>query len=450
MSVLSDDRITLSTKLERIGDRAIRSADTVFNNIGHVINMDMLATIYQRSDHNKAVGIDGITKERYGTQLEQNLKRLVTRIRRGTYQPKPARITEIPKEDGSTRPLAISCFEDKLVQHAVSLILNKIYEPLFLPSSYGFRPGRNCHDALRALNRLTYGFGNGAVVEIDIRKYFNTIPHEVLHQCLRKKISDNRFLNLVDILIKSSIIENDKTVINMRGCPQGSIISPILANIYLHYVIDDWFNQIRQSHLQGKAELVRYADDMVFVFQRYEDAERFYAVLPKRLNKFGLEMHADKSQIIRSGHAAAVRAANAGNRLPTYRFLGFTCYWGKTLRGYWRLKYTSRSDRFSAKLKGLRKYLRDNLAARDTGYILKRVIQVLKGWLNYHAISDNERRVSAFIHRSMRLLFSWFNRRSQKRSMNWVKFRSLLNRIEFPKHWKVISMFPTSPKRAFK
>jgi RNA-directed DNA polymerase len=450
MSVHSKDRIAGSTKLERIGDRAKNDVETVFNNIGHVIDVGMLEVVYQQLDGNKAVGINGVTKEEYGTQLGRNLRRVVSAIRRGTYRPRPARVVEIPKEDGSTRPLAISCIEDKIVQQAVSMILGKIFEPQFLPCSYGFRPGLNCHDALKALNRHTYSFGDGAVVEIDIRKYFNTIPHAALHECLRKKISDQRFLKLIDVLIKSPLMEGDTEVENGCGCPQGSIISPILANIYLHYVIDEWFVQVRGSHLRGAAELVRYADDMVFIFQCTEDAARFYRALPKRLNKFGLEMHADKSQMISSGRAAAVRAANVRTKIPTYRFLGFTCYWGKSIKGSWRLKYTSCSDRFSEKLKGLRKFLRDHLNARNTGDIIKRVILVVKGWINYHSISDNQRRVGAFILRCERLLFNWFNRRSQKRSMNWDKFRRLLTRIGFPKSWKVTSMFPQSPKRAFK
>jgi RNA-directed DNA polymerase len=206
-----------------------------FNNLGHLINVELLRGIFKRLPAKKAVGIDGITKEKYGENLEENLTKLTLRIRKGTYGPKPARLIEIPKDDGSKRPLAISCFEDKLVQCAVNNILSAIYEPLFLPCSFGFRPGRNPHDALRALNRATFENQDGAIIEIDIRKCFNSIPYQELNELLRKKIHDRRFLGLIDALIKAPIEVEGKTQIPEKGCPQGSILSPTLANIFLHH-----------------------------------------------------------------------------------------------------------------------------------------------------------------------------------------------------------------------
>ncbi len=224
-------------------------------------------------------------------------------------------------------------------------------------------------------------------------------------------------------------------------CPQGSILSPTLSNIYLHEVVDDWFNQINQTHFKGKAEMVRYCDDMVFIFQRQDDANRFYHVLPKRLEKYGLTLHAEKSQLIPSGHMLALRANQQGKRLPTYKFLGFTCYWGKTRNGYWRLKFTSRQDRFTAKLKGLRNYLEEQLTTTNTAEVLSTVVKVLRGWINYHGISDNDRRVKGFIHKSKRILHMWFNRRGRKHPMNWETFSRILKRINFPESWKTVSMF---------
>ncbi len=263
MSVHSQDGNTWSTKLERIGEKSALNKQEVFNNLGHLMDAEMLKVLYQRLSGKKAVGIDGVRKEDYGKKLDENVTKLITKIRRGTYRPKPARITEIPKEDGSMRPLAICCFEDKLVQLAVSTILSKIYEPLFLKSSYGFRPGQSCHDALRALSNAAYRTADGAVVEVDIQKYFNTIPHDGLKQLLQAKISDRRFLRLIEVLISAPILERKQVSRNIRGCPQGSIISPILANVYLHHVIDEWFEAINRSHIKGGAEQVRYADDSV-------------------------------------------------------------------------------------------------------------------------------------------------------------------------------------------
>jgi len=442
MTVHSKDRASWLTKLERIGALSAGNKDLVFNNIGYLINADMLEEQYWQLNGKKAVGIDNVTKASYGEKLEENIHALIQSIRRGTYKPKPVRITEIPKENGSTRPLAISCLEDKLVQLAASTILSKIYEPLFLPCSYGFRPNRSCHDALRALNSAVFPNLNGSIVEIDIRKYFNTIPIKELMKFLQKKISDRRFLRLVEVLIKSPIKEGKQIIANTSGCPQGSIISPVLANIYLHYVIDEWFESIKDPHIYGRAELIRYADDMVFTFEKQSEAKRFYRVLPKRLAKFGLELHADKSQVLPAGCGCAQQADKQGRRIPTFNFLGFTCYWGKSKnRKFWRLKYMSRRDRLTTKLKGLREFLWGNLSTKRTKAILETIMRVVRGWISYHNISDNSHRIEAFRKQVMRTIFKWINRKGRKHPMSWSRFNRMLDAISFPKAGKVISMF---------
>lgn len=337
--------------------------------------------------------------------------------------------------------MVISCFEDKLVQLAVSTILIRIYEPLFLTCSFGYRPEKSCHDALRAIGKSVFPNMSGALIEIDIRKYFNTIPHEALLELLRKKISDCRFMRLIEVLVKSPIRERGNDTQNTNGCPQGSIISPILANIYLHHVIDEWFDSIKESHLRGRPELIRFADDMVFTFERKEEATRVYNVLPKRLAKYGLEMHGEKSQIIPAGLNHARKAHQKSQRMATFNFLGFTCYWGKARKGFWRLKFTTRKDRFTAKLKGLREFLWKNLNAKDPIEVLKTVISVVRGWINYHNISDNERKVDAFRKQCARIIFKWFNRRGRRKPMSWNRFNQILNAIGFPKVGKTISMF---------
>lgn len=441
MTVHSNDRLTRNTKLDRIGIRAQTQPDTVFNNLGHALTEELLREAYKQLDGKKAVGIDKVDKVTYGKALNENINILSKKIRRRQYRPKASRIVEIPKEDGSTRPLAIACFEDKMVQLAVSKILEQIYEPVFLPCSYGFRPNRNCHDALRAVSRYMYQFTDGATIEIDIRKCFNTIPHEHLMSFLRQKISDERFLWLVEVLITAPVMEDGKAVASQRGCPQGSIVSPVLSNIFLHYVIDEWLNTVKQTHLKGKAEMVRYADDMVFIFENREDAKRIFAVIGKRLNKFGLELHEGKSSMMPSGRKAAVRAEAAGERIPTYMFLGFTCYWGIGRKGTWRHKYTSRRDRFTASLKELRAFLWENLNVKDTDELLRCVIRRVKGWINYHAISDNQPRVHSFLDQVKRIVLKWFNRRGGKRPMNWEKLMVRLKRVGLPSTFKTTSMF---------
>ena len=441
MTVHSKDRKTWLTKLDRIGELSALNRKLVLNNIGYLINADMLKEQYQKLGWKKAVGIDKVTKECYGKKLNENVTHLIQRIRRGTYKPKPARIVEIPKEDGSTRPLAISCLEDKLVQLGVSTILTKIYEPLFLASSYGYRPGKSCHDALRALNKAAYKHSHGAIVEIDIRKYFNTIPHRVLMKLLRKKISDSRFLRLIEVLITAPIQEENVVKANSKGCPEGSIISPILANIYLHYVIDEWFNSVKKTHLKGNAELVRFADDMVFAFEQQDDAKRLYRALPKRLAKAGLIMHEAKSQCLSAGRLIALKAEQQGKSLKTFNFLGFTCYWGKSRKGFWRLKYTSRKDRFASKIKAMWTFLRRNLNTPSTFYTVKQVIRVIQGWVNYHAISDNQRRVEQFLTKSKKLIRKWLARRGGRGHISWSKTARLLKATNFPFRWKVSPMF---------
>lgn len=446
MIVQTDDENQKTTKLERIGKCASFRKETVFNNIGYVIDLDLLRESYQQLDGKKAVGIDRVTKATYGEKLEENLQNLLARIRRNAYKPQASRLAEIPKEDGSTRPLAISCFEDKVVQQTVSKILTAIFEPQFLPCSYGYREGVSGHEALRALMKYSNQNPNGITIEIDLRKYFRSIPHAKLQGILAEKISDKRFLKLIEKLIRAPLWVNGKAELNKIGCPEGSIISPILSNIYLHRVIDSWFNEIRKTHMKGRADIVRFADDMVFVFQFKEDAERFYKVLPKRLEKYGLKLHEGKSSLISSGSMAAKEADKRGERLPTYKFLGFVCYWGKSRKGWWRIKFKSRSDRFAGKLKGLRKYLKESLS-EETHKTLERVKRVVVGWVNYNAISDNQRRVSSFILLSKRIIFSWINRKGGLRKMNWTKFGRILKRMNYPSNFKTISMFRNLPNK---
>jgi group II intron reverse transcriptase/maturase len=441
MAVRSNDGQTWLTKLDRIGELSGNDKDIVFNNLGHIISTDMLLELNRELDEKKAVGIDKVSKSDYERNWDENSRTLLLSIRKGAYKPKPARITEIPKEDGSTRPLAISCFEDKLIQSAVNKILSKIYEPMFLTCSYGFRPGVSCHDALKALMKSANANYDGAIIEIDIRKYFNTIPHSEIIGILSKKISDHKFLKLIEVLITAPTMEGGTISKNTCGCPQGSILSPILANIYLHYVIDEWFESIKQTHMHGKAELVRFADDMVFTFQYMSQAERFYEVLPKRLSKYGLELHEDKSQILVSGSNAAQKATINRNKLKTFNFLGFTCYWGKSRSGKYRLKYTSRKDRFSAKLKGMRTFLMNNLNVRSKNQVLLAVISGIRGWVNYHGISDNKHSIRQFLEKSKYLIYKWLNRRGGRKHITWDMVLRTVKALGFPTKWVTKSMF---------
>lgn len=426
---------TLSTKLDRIESRSRRDRGTVFNNLGYLIDLALLRECYRCLDGNKAVGIDGVSKEEYGKNLESNLQEILLKIRRGSYHPKASRIVEIPKISGGKRPLAISCFEDKIVQEAVKRIVERIFEPLFTDNSYGFRPKRNCHTAIAALDGYLRKWECGAVLEIDLQKYFNSIPHEPLIGMLRGKISDERFLHLIIKMLKAPTLnEAGIEQRNEIGSPQGSILSPVISNIYLHYVLDTWFDWVNESHFGGSAHLVRYADDAVFTFRSISDAERFKRGLVKRLDKYGIKLHEGKTAALPCGKREAERCEKLGLQMRTFTFLGFLHVWGisvnKKGQRFWRVKRRTCPKRFKSKLSEMKTYIRKHRHKKD---LIANITRATQGYLNYFAIMDNGRRITQFIYEVRRLLFKWMNRRSQKRSYNWTRFDRMLQKERFPK-----------------
>jgi RNA-directed DNA polymerase len=426
---------TLPTKLDRVERRSRQDPTTVFNNLGYLIDEELLHSCFNGLDGSKAVGIDGINKDEYGKDLENKIRELLLKIRRGSYHPQPSRIVEIAKIDGGKRPLAISCVEDKIVQEAVKRIVERIFEPLFVDSSYGFRPGRDCHLALAALGRHLGERSCGAVLEIDLQKYFDTIPHEPLEKMLRGKISDKRFLYLILKLLKAPIL-NAKGVAerNKIGSPQGSILSPLISNVYLHYALDTWFARVNADQYRSSAHMVRYADDATFTFSSMGDAERFRAQMEKRLAEYGIKLHETKSGVLISGKREAERCERLGLRMPSFTFLGFLHVWGssvnkRTGERFWRIKRRTDPKRFRKKLSEIKEYIRKNRHEKD---LLLRIKRVTQGYLNYFAVTDNEKRISQFVFEVKRMLFKWLNRRSNRRSFEWVRFAQILKRIAFP------------------
>jgi RNA-directed DNA polymerase len=429
------DQVNLHTKLERVERRSRQDRKAVFNNIGYLLNLEMLESCYRSLDGTKAVGIDKVTKEEYGKNLLENLKQLLIKIRRGSYHPKASRIVEIPKVDGSTRPLAISCFEDKIVQEAVRQIVERIYEPVFTENSYGFRPGRNCHQAIIALKEHLMGWDCRAVLEMDLRKYFNTIPHEPLIRLLKLKIADERFLHLIIKLLRAPTL-NAKGAAerNTVGSPQGSILSPLIANIYLHYVMDIWFSWINGKEYRGKARMVRYADDAAFVFGSFAEAEKFRSELVTRMERFGISINDSKTKVLASGKYEATKHENRGARMPSFTFLGFLFVWGisvngKTGKRFWRVKTRSCPKRFKSKLAVIKAMIRKR---RHDKQLVSHTKRVVEGYLNYFAVTDNLKRCSQFTHEVKRMLYKYLNRRSQRRSFDWERFTGTLKREAFP------------------
>jgi len=429
------DQLDLATKLDRVEKRSQQDKGVVFNNLGHLINLEMLGLCFRSLDGSKAVGIDGITKEKYGENIDENLIQLLMKIRKGSYHPKASRIVEIAKSDGGKRPLAISCLEDKIVQEAIRRILERIYEPLFLDCSHGFRPQRGCHTALIALDRKLMSRDCGAVLEIDLRKYFNTIPHELLVQMLEKKISDQRFLHLIIKILKAPTInEAGEEVWNEIGSPQGSICSPLFANLYLHHVLDTWFACINESCFGNSAQIVRYADDAVFTFRTLSQAENFREMLERRLAEYGISINEAKTKALVCGQNAAKRCKRLKLDMPNFTFLGFLHVWGismnrKTGKEFFRVKRRTCPIRFQKKLAEIKADIRKNRHQKD---LVARVKRVTQGYLNYFAINDNQKRISQFVHEVKKTLFKYLNRRSQRKSFDWFQFTKLLQKEKFP------------------
>lgn len=443
----------LNTKLDRIEQRSRKYPEATFNNLGHALDMDLLRTCFHSLDARKAVGVDGITKEQYGRKLETNLQGLLKKIRNGSYYPKPSRIVEIPKIDGSLRPLAISCIEDKIVQEAVRCILEKIYEPHFLDCSYGFRPNRNAHKALVNLNKRLLQKRCRAMVDIDLRKYFNTIPHKQFGKILQKKVKDRRLLYLIIKLLKAPTIDKGGNIQrNEIGSPQGSILSPLIANIYLHYVLDEWFMHINQEQYRGTAHSVRYADDVLFTFDSMKEAEVFHKELIERLEAFGLNVNESKTKIIPCGSRVAEDYAKRGKKMPTFTFLGFLHVWGKSKNQkqneiFWRIKRRTDPERYRKKLAELKRYLMKN---RHNKRLIPYIILVVKGYMNYFAVNDNIYRIKSFLKAVARLLFRALNRRSQKKSYNWERFRKILDLNGYPQPSILVNLFFESKSYSMK
>jgi RNA-directed DNA polymerase len=423
----------METKLKRIAELAKTQPSMKFTSLVHLLNEESLKECHHELSGRKATGIKGTTKEIYAENLEENIRDLVARMKQKSYRPVPVRRLYIPKP-GSTkkRPLGIPEHEDKIVQKAIAKILNAIYENDFLDCSFGFRPNRNCHDALKILNHYIEHRYINYIVDADIKGFFDNVDHKWMMEFLKHRIQDPNLLRIIGRFLKGGYMEEGKKYKTELGTPQGGVISPILANIYLHYVLDLWFEKRVRKVCRGQAYIVRYADDFVCCFQYKSDAEAFYEELQVRLRKFNLEIAVDKTKIIPFGRFAEGNSKKNGNgKPPTFDFLGFTHYCSKSRNGSFRVKRKTSRKKFQSKLKQSKEWLKAN-RHENIHFIMDRFAQSLNGYYNYYCITDNVTHVTSFVRLINKLLFKWLNKRSQKKSFDWEKFLLFLSKNPLP------------------
>lgn len=420
-------RRTASKGLERVREAARKDKNMRFTALLHHVNFDLLKESFYRLRKEASAGIDGVTWNEYEEGLEERLENLLDRVHKGSYRAKPSKRAYIHKEDGKMRPLGIASLEDKIVQQAVTKVLNCIYEVDFKCFSYGFRPGRNQHQALDALTVEISSKKVNWVLDADIRGFFDTINHEWLCKFLEHRIADQRILRLIRKWLKAGVSEDGEWSETKVGTPQGSVISPLLANVYLHYVLDLWVEHWRRNHAKGEVIFIRYADDYVTGFQYRRDAIKFLEELRARMEKFGLEIHPDKTRLIEFGRFADEDRRNRGDSKPeTFDFLGFTHICGKTRKGKFRVLRLTIKKRVRTKLKQLKLELmrRRHEPVQVQGKWLRSVVQ---GFFGYHGVPGNIFTLASFRTQVNRIWFKALKRRSQRNKINWNKFGKLVD-----------------------
>jgi group II intron reverse transcriptase/maturase len=401
--------------------------------LAHHIDMDWLHEAFDRTRKDGASGIDGQTAQQYAQGLEANLRSLLDRAKSGTYQAPPVRRVYIPKGNGERRPLGIPTFEDKVLQRAAAMALEAVYEQDFLDCSYGFRPGRSPHQALESVWRQIMRMEECWIVELDIRKFFDHLDHHHLREMLRRRIGDGVLLRWIGKWLKAGVMEDGSWRATTMGSPQGGVISPMLANVYLHAVLDTWFDLEVRPRMSGGCFLVRFADDAVMGFPSKEDAQRVLEVLPKRFERFGLQLHPTKTRLVAfSGQTARAEPDDQAEDPPgTFTFLGFTHYWGRSRRGTAVVKRKTAASRLSRALRAIRAWCRTN-RHEPVRQQHQQLLRKFQGHYAYYGITGNSRSLGLFYRQATRAWRTWLSRRSQKAYMNWRKFNALLARYRLP------------------
>lgn len=433
----------METKLRRIAEIARENKETKFSTLMYLVNEKALLECHKEMAGNKAAGVSGTTKESYGVEIEESINDLVNRMKKMSYKPQMVKRVYIPKTGSQKkRPLGIPEYEDKLVQKAMTKILTAIYEQDFLDCSMGFRPGKSQHDALKVLNVYLEKRNINYVVDADIKGFFDNVSHKWMMKFLEHRISDPKFLRMIARFLKAGYLEDGQRYKTGKGTPQGGVISPILANIYLHYVLDLWFDLFRKN-CKGKAYMVRYADDFVCCFEYEEEAKEFYKGLKERLRKFGLELAEDKTRILPFGKDQK-QHIKAGDK-RTFNFLGFTHYCGESRKGRYRVKRKMSQTKRTAKLKAIKEWVKTN-RINDIKVTMKSLNRKLIGMYNYYCITDSKESMSAFYNEVIQILFKWLNRRSQRKSFTWEKFEKFLEKYPVTRPKVKVNIYELRPE----
>jgi group II intron reverse transcriptase/maturase len=435
----------VSTKQERIARLAEQSPEMGFTSLAYMIDLEWLEEAYRRTRKDGAVGIDGQTAQEYEQSLEDNLQSLLDRAKSGRYKAPPVRRVHIPKGGSrtETRPIGIPTLEDKILQRAAVMLLEPIYEHDFEDCSYGFRPGRSAHKALESLWKQGMGMKGGWILEVDIRKFFDTLDHAHLRTLLKHRVRDGVLLRLIGKWLNAGVMENGSISYPNSGSPQGGVISPLLANIYLHYVLDVWFKREVQPRMSGRSYLIRYADDFVMGFSNESDARRVMEVLPKRFTKYGLTIHPAKTRLIPFQRPDDQDGPKGPGK---FELLGFTHYWGRSRRGNWVIKRKTSSNRLTRSLRSILGWCKRNFhqPVREQQQTMR---QKMQGHYGYYGITGNAKSLSGFQVQVHRIWRYWLARRNRERELTWEKFNLLLERYPLPLAVVVHSMYrrPAKP-----
>lgn len=415
------------TKQQRIAELARQMPDAGFTSLAYYIDLEWMHEAYRRTRKDGAAGVDEVTAEEYEADLEGNLRDLLERFKSGRYFAPPVKRAYVPKGDGRLRPIGIPALEDKILQRAVVMVLSPLYEQDFLDCSYGFRPGRSVHQALEALWKGVMEMGGCWVLEVDIKSYFDTVEHKHLREFVRERVRDGVLLRVMGKWLKAGVFEDGAIHYPEEGTPQGGVISPLLSNIYLHEVLDVWFEEEVKPRLNGEAKLVRFADDYVILFTSREDALRVQAVLPKRFGRYGLKLHDEKTRLVDFRRPRRNR-----RRSETFVFLGFAHYWGKSRKGNWVVQRKTAQKKLTGAVQRVYGWCRKNRhePIKDQWRALCRK---LHGHYGFYGITFNTRSLNRFYEQVKRAWRKWLNRRSRNRDMPWDRFNQLLKHYPLPK-----------------